>query len=370
MEKIPFLSLESIHNQVNQEILSVVNNIIKNNIFINGPYVKAFEMEFAKLCNVKYAVGTSNGLDALIIALITLGIGKNDEVLVPSNTFIATILAITHVGATPIFIEPDIHTYNLDPTKIEVAITKKTKVIIPVHLYGQSCEMDKIMSIARKYKLFVIEDNAQAHLSLFKGKITGSWGDINATSFYPGKNLGAMGDAGALTTNSSDLALKANTLKNYGSIEKYKNIEMGYNKRMDELQAGVLTVKINKLIEWTNSRQLIANEYNFALKNVGDIITPQTHLNATHSYHLYVIRTKFRDELRSYLVKKGIETSIHYPIPPHLQQAYKHLGYKEGDFPISEELSKTSLSIPLWPGMQGETKLVINEIKRFYEKNS
>jgi dTDP-4-amino-4,6-dideoxygalactose transaminase len=230
--------------------------------------------------------------------------------------------------------------------------------------------MDKIMELSREHNLFVIEDNAQSHLSLFDGKITGSWGHINATSFYPGKNLGAMGDAGALTTNSTDLAIKANTLKNYGSIEKYKNIEIGHNKRLDEIQAGILTVKLNKLNDWTKKRQLIAEEYNAALFNVGDIITPKTHPKATHSYHLYVIRTKFRDQLKSYLKEKGIDTSIHYPIPPHLQQAYKHLGYKEGDFPISEELSNTSLSIPVWPGMKNETKVVIKEIKKYYEKNS
>jgi dTDP-4-amino-4,6-dideoxygalactose transaminase len=242
-------------------------------------------------------------------------------------------------------------TYNINPEIIEAAITKKTKAIMPVHLYGQACEMDLIMAIANAYNLFVIEDNAQSHLSSYNGKLTGSFGVVNGTSFYPGKNLGALGDAGAVTTNNEELANRIKRLRNYGSEVKYYNEEVGYNNRLDELQAAFLRVKLNYLQEWTDQRKEIASWYNDILKKTNWIL-PEIHIDADHVYHLYVIRTSNRDAVADTLKAKGIQTMIHYPVPPHLQKAYKHLGYKKGDFPIAEEIANTCLSLPIWPGME------------------
>jgi dTDP-4-amino-4,6-dideoxygalactose transaminase len=304
-------------------------------------------------------VGISNGLDALHIALMALGIGKGDEVIVPSNTYIATALAVSYVGATPIFVEPNIETYNIDPALIEKAISPKTKAIMPVHLYGQACEMEAIKAIADKHKLYIIEDNAQSQGASYKGKITGSFGDINGTSFYPGKNLGALGDAGAITTNNIELAQKAMVLRNYGSQKKYYNEVIGHNMRLDECQAAFLSVKLKQLNNWTIQRQEIANWYNGALIGIEQIILPKIAQGATHVYHLYLIRTEKRNELQNYLTENGIGTLIHYPIPPHLQEAYSSLGFKKGDFPIAEKIAETCLSLPMWPGM---TKDMVDQI--------
>ena len=298
-----------------------------------------------------------------------LGIGKGDEVIVPSNTYIATVLAVSYVGAKPVFVEPNIETYNIDFSKIEEAVTPNTKAIMPVHLYGQACEMQPIMDIAKKYNLFVIEDNAQSQGATYKEKITGSWGDINGTSFYPGKNLGAIGDAGAVTTNDENLAEKVKILRNYGSQKKYYNEFIGHNMRLDELQASFLSVKLKYLKEWTLKRQEIGAWYDEALKEIEGLILPKIAEGATHVYHLYVIRTKKRDELQSYLNEKGIGTLIHYPIPPHLQEAYESLGLKKGDFPIAEELAETCLSLPVWPGMGVEhVELISENIKAFFNE--
>ncbi|GIV35625.1 MAG: aminotransferase [Cyclobacteriaceae bacterium] len=319
--------------------------------FILGNELRKFETEYARYNHTRYAIGVSNGLDALTLSLRALGIGPGDEVIVPSHTFIATLLAVTHVGATPVLVEPRMETYNINPDLIERAITKRTKAIIPVHLYGQACEMDSIMRIAKAHNLFVVEDNAQAHGALWNRKMTGSWGHANATSFYPGKNLGALGDGGAVTTDDEGLAEHIAMLRNYGSKEKYYNEVPGYNNRLDELQAAFLRVKLRYLDEWTRQRQEIACWYNNALQSVTGITLPYTHPQATHSYHLYVIRTAKRDAVQDRLRQKGIGTMIHYPVPPHLQKAYRYLGHKPGDFPIAEELAKTVLSLPLWPGM-------------------
>ena len=314
-------------------------------------------------------MGVSNGLDALHLSLKALGIGKGDEVIVPSNTYIATVLAVSYVGAKPVFVEPNIETYNIDFSKIEEAVTPNTKAIMPVHLYGQACEMQPIMDIAKKYNLFVIEDNAQSQGATYKEKITGSWGDINGTSFYPGKNLGAIGDAGAVTTNDENLAEKVKILRNYGSQKKYYNEFIGHNMRLDELQASFLSVKLKYLKEWTLKRQEIGAWYDEALKEIEGLILPKIAEGATHVYHLYVIRTKKRDELQSYLNEKGIGTLIHYPIPPHLQEAYESLGLKKGDFPIAEELAETCLSLPVWPGMGVEhVELISENIKAFFNE--
>jgi len=295
-------------------------------------------------------------------------VGAGDEVIVPSNTYIATALAVSYTGAKPIFVEPGIDTYNIDPAKIEAAITPKTKAIMPVHLYGQACEMDRIIEIAKKHHLYVIEDNAQAHGAAFKGRLTGSFGQVNGTSFYPGKNLGALGDAGAVTTNDQAIAEKISRLRNYGSGKKYYNEEIGFNCRLDEVQAGFLSVKLKYLSQWTEQRKAIAGWYNKGLKGIGDLKLPHTAEGATHVYHIYLIRTKQREDLQKYLAENGIGTMIHYPVPPHLQKAYQHLGYKKGDFPVAEKIADTCLSLPLWPGMTEQQVEDVSEIiRRFFD---
>jgi dTDP-4-amino-4,6-dideoxygalactose transaminase len=365
---IPFLSFEAVNKQIKSEILQSFEEFFDSNWYILGERVATFEKEYATFNQTNYAVGLSNGLDALHIALRTLGIGEGDEVIVPSNTYIATALAVSYVGATPVFVEPRLDTYNLDPLKIEASITNKTNAIMPVHLYGQACEMEAIMAIAKKYNLFVIEDNAQAQGASYKNRLTGSWGNINGTSFYPGKNLGALGDAGAVTTNDIVLGEKAKILRNYGSEKKYHNETIGYNMRLDECQAGFLSVKLNYLNEWTKQRQEIASWYDEALKGIDGLILPQMANHASHVYHLYVIRTKKREALQSHLNQNEIGTLIHYPIPPHLQKAYEYLGFKKGDFPIAEEIADTALSLPLWPGMsKDQIDIVAENIENFYD---
>jgi dTDP-4-amino-4,6-dideoxygalactose transaminase len=354
------------HSAIKAEMQEAFNRVYDSNWFVLGKEVEQFETAYASFNQVKHTVGLSNGLDALHLALKACGVGVGDEVIVPSNTYIATVLAVSYVGATPVFVEPNKETYNIDPNRIETAITSKTKAIMPVHLYGQACEMTAIMELVKKYKLYVIEDNAQAQGASFDGIITGSWGDINATSFYPGKNLGALGDAGAVTTNSDELAQKVRVFRNYGSQKKYYNEVIGHNMRLDELQAALLSVKLKKLYEWTAQRQQIAAWYDEALKDVEGIVLPKIAEGATHVYHLYVIRTNKRDELQKYLHDKCVGTLIHYPIPPHLQEAYKDLGCKKEDFPIAEEIADSALSLPLWPGMTYEEVIEIcNCIRKF-----
>ncbi|MBZ9777716.1 DegT/DnrJ/EryC1/StrS family aminotransferase [Psychroflexus sp. CAK8W] len=350
MKKIPFLNFQPMHEQIRSEMQQAFNEVYESYWYVMGEKLHTFEASYAKYNQTRYSVGVSNGLDALILALEALGVGKGDEVIVPSNTYIATVLAVTAVGATPVFVEPRLETYNINPELIEEKITKKTKAIMPVHLYGQACEMDHIMKLAEAYNLVVVEDNAQAHGSSYKGKLTGSFGHVNGVSFYPGKNLGALGDAGAITTDDEEVAEKIKTLRNYGSQKKYHNEYIGLNRRLDELQAAFLSVKLQYLDQWTQERQQIAEMYNKQLKDT-NLILPQVANNADHVYHLYVVRTQKRDELQAHLNNNGIGTLIHYPIPPHLQNAYKHLGYKEGDFPIAEELARTMISLPLWVGL-------------------
>ncbi|MBL7930382.1 MAG: DegT/DnrJ/EryC1/StrS family aminotransferase [Bacteroidia bacterium] len=365
--QVPFLSFSYMNQQIKAESLKAFETFFDNQWYILGKKVEEFEKEYAAFSDTKYCAGTSNGLDALYIALRSLGVGNGDEVLVPSNTYIATHIAISNVGAIPVAVEPDYRTYNIDPKKIEEKITKKTKAIIPVHLYGQCCQMDEIMAIAQKHKLYVIEDNAQAHGASYKGKITGSFGNINATSFYPGKNLGALGDAGAVTTNESGLFEMAKMIRNYGSSKKYYNDIVGYNMRLDECQASFLSIKLKYLKEWTKLRLTIAKNYDEKLAGVGDVITPYVNPDSTHVYHLYVIRTKKRDALQEHLAKNGIGTLIHYPVPPHLQKAYASLGLKKGALPIAEEFAETSLSIPMFPGLSDEEQdSVVKAIKSFY----
>ncbi|MDF2553867.1 MAG: Glutamine--scyllo-inositol transaminase [Chryseobacterium sp.] len=367
MKNLPFLSFEETNKTIKAEILESFESFFDSGWYVLGEKVKNFEQEYARFNQVDHVIGVSNGLDALHIALKTLGIGKGDEVIIPSNTYIATALAVSYVGATPVFVEPDIDTYNLDSTKIENSITSKTKAIMPVHLYGQACEMESIMKIADRNGLFVIEDNAQSQGASYNGKLTGSWGDINGTSFYPGKNLGALGDAGAITTNNKELAQKAAVLRNYGSEKKYYNEVIGFNMRLDECQAGFLSIKLRYLNEWTKQRQEIAGWYNEAMKDFSDLILPKVAQNATHSYHLYVIRTNRRDELQKHLAENGVGSLIHYPIPPHLQKAYQNLGLKKGDFPIAEEMADSCLSLPIWPGMTFEMIEIITDIIKSFK---
>lgn len=355
-----FIDFGEIQSQIQEEIYAAFSRVYNSQWYIQGQELAEFESEYAKLSQTLYSVGVSNGLDALVLALRALNIRPGDEVIVPSNTYIATVLAISQTGATPVFVEPRMETYNIDPELIPRSITKRTKAIMPVHLYGQACEMDEIMKIAQEHELYVIEDNAQAHLSSYNGKLTGSFGDVNGTSFYPGKNLGALGDAGAITTNNESLAQKIRMLRNYGSSEKYYNEELGYNNRLDELQAAFLRVKLNYIQEWTIQRKEIAKWYYEALQDKQDLVLPYVQKYADHVYHLYVIRTSKREKIQKELADRGVQTMIHYPVPPHLQKAYKHLGYFKGDFPIAEEIAKTCLSLPIWPG------ILKSEIDKFW----
>ncbi len=365
--KIPFLSFDTTNREIKKEITEAFDRFFDSQWYILGEQVGQFEQAYARFNNADHCVGISNGLDALHLCLRVLGIGPGDEVIIPANTYIATLLAVSYVGGTPVLVEPKIGTYNIDSAGIEAAITAKTKAIMPVHLYGQSCEMEEIMDIATRHGLFVVEDNAQAQGAAFNGKLTGSFGDCNGTSFYPGKNLGALGDAGAVTTNDPGYCDKLRMLRNYGSKKKYYNEAIGYNMRLDELQAAMLLVKLKYLEKWTRERQQIAGWYDSALRGIGDLVLPVVAPGATHVYHLYVIRTKSRDQLQDFLAKQGIGTLIHYPLPPHLQEAYSHLGLKKGDFPITEEIAETVLSIPLWPGMQqGNVEEVATAIRSFF----
>jgi dTDP-4-amino-4,6-dideoxygalactose transaminase len=366
-KQVPFLSFQYAHTAIRDEVMKAFEEFYDSNWYVLGERVKAFEDNYSTFNEVKYTVGVSNGLDALQIALKTLDIGEGDEVIVPSNTYIATVLAVLHAQATPVFVEPDNDTFNISPAAMEQAVTPKTKAVIPVHLYGQACQMDKISNIARDNNIRIIEDNAQAHGAAFMNKKTGAWGAINATSFYPGKNLGALGDAGAVTTNDEHLAIKAKMLRNYGSERKYYNELPGYNMRLDECQAAFLSVKLKYLWQWTLERQQIARLYAEGLAGIGDIILPFTCQGATHVYHQYVIRTKERNELIAYLNKYEIGTLIHYPVPPHLQKALSHMDFRKGDFPIAEMMAETCVSLPIWPGMKtDDVSLVIETIRKFY----
>lgn len=362
---IPFVSFLPMERELDQDLRAAFERVYARSWYIEGVEGKAFEKMFAEYCTVDYCVGVGNGLDALMLALKALGVGEGDEVIVPSNTYIATALAVTYVGATPVFVEPDIRTYNIDVSKIEAAITEKTKVIMPVHLYGQACDMDPIMEIAMKHNLFVVEDCAQAHGAMYKGKKIGSFGDAAGFSFYPGKNLGALGDAGAAVTNNKELAEKVRALGNYGSDYKYHHIYQGNNSRLDEMQAAFLAAKLPHLEKMNTERRRIAQMYMDGIKNP-EVILPYVPASMVPVWHIFGIRCKRRTELEQFLRDKGIGTNKHYPIPMHLQDCYKELGFKAGDFPIAEEISATELSIPMYYGMTDEEiQYVIEAINEF-----
>ncbi|MCW3127499.1 MAG: Glutamine--scyllo-inositol transaminase [Bacteroidetes bacterium] len=349
--QVPFVSLRPVHDKLQKEIQLKLSALIEKSDFILGAEVDLFEKEYAQVSETKYCIGISNGLDALKISLKAAGIGKGDEVIVPANTYIASIFAILDAGATPVLAEPDKTTYNITAENIKSAITPRTKAVMPVHLYGQPCDMDAIMEMAEQNKILVIEDNAQAQGAEYKGRRTGSFGHMNATSFYPSKNLGAMGDAGAITTNSETLDRSARLLRNVGCGSKYHHEVVGYNARMDTMQAGVLNSKLPYLNEWNKERKEIASRYIHNLKECSSIILPEAIDGAEHVYHLFVIRLRERDALQQYLTQNEIQTLIHYPVPCHLQPALGHLGFKKGQFPVTEELSQTCLSLPVFIGM-------------------
>ena len=350
---IPFASFEPMHQEIKEELDTAIQTVLDSNWFIRGKQNEKFEKEFAEYCGTKYCVGCGNGLDALSLLLKAYGIGAGDEVIVPSNTFIATALAVTYTGAVPVLVDPRLDDYTMDACKIEEKITSRTKAVIPVHLYGQTADMDAIRFIAQEHGLIIIEDAAQAHGAEYKGKKSGNLGDAAGFSFYPGKNLGALGDAGAITTNDGNIAEKVRTLANYGSDFKYHHIYQGVNSRLDELQAAVLSVKLKRLDHWNAFRERIAEKYLGGIKNP-KIVKPTIAENRTHVWHIFAVRTEKRAELEKYLNAHGIGTTIHYPVPIHLQEGYRNLGVQRGELSISEEIADTELSIPMYYGMRDE----------------
>lgn len=364
--KVPFASFEPMHNELKDGLDKAFHTVMERSYFIQGKECEQFEKEFAEYCESKYCIGVANGLDALYLVLKAYGIGLGDEVIVPSNTFIATALAVSYTGATPVFVEPELKTYNIDPNRIEDAITERTKAIMPVHLQGRPADMDPIMEIADKYQLKVIEDAAQAHGVLYKGKKVGSLGHAAGFSFYPGKNLGALGDGGAVVTNDKELADKVRALGNYGSDYKYHHIYKGTNSRLDEMQAAFLRVKLPELDKWNADRRRIAQKYFDGIDNPIISLPPKADDTFAHIYHVFVIRCEKRDELEKYLADNGIGTVKHYPIPMHMQECYKDLGIKEGTLPTAEEISRTVLSIPMYYGMSDEEiDYVIEKINNY-----
>lgn len=360
---IKFLDLEKINNRYREEIDSRIKNILDKGWYLQGEENEIFTKNFANFCGTKFALGVANGLDALNLIIKAYGFGKGDEIIVPANTYIATILAISENGCTPISVEPDIKTYNINPDKIEEKITPKTKAIMVVHLYGQAVQMEKIWEIAKKYNLKIIEDSAQAHGAIYQGKRTGNLGAASGFSFYPGKNLGCMGDGGAVTTNDEELFNKIKAIANYGSDRKYHHIYKGVNSRLDEIQAAVLDVKLNHLDSDNNKRREISKYYRENIKNP-KIILPETYDEKSHVWHIFAVRTQNRDEFQKYLKNKEIQTIIHYPTPPHKQGAYKE--WNDLSFPITEEIHNTILSLPISPVMTDlEVEKVVEVVNEF-----
>ena len=366
MRNVPFADFTVMHNEIRDVLDAAYRRVMDSNYFISGKEDTAFEKAFAEYCGTKYCVGVATGLDAIYLILKAMGIGEGDEVIVPSNTFIATALAVSYVGATPVFVEPILETFNIDPARIEEKITDRTKAIIPVHLQGRTADMDPIREIAEKYGLKVIEDAAQAHGAKYKGTKAGNLSDAAAFSFYPGKNLGALGDAGCITTNDPDIAEKVRALGNYGSDYKYHHIYKGTNSRLDEMQAAFLSAKLPHLDKWNAFRRTVADRYLKEIKNPLVRLPLPTDDIFEHIYHVFVIRCDYRDQLEQYLNENGIGTVKHYPIPMHMQLAYADLKIPEGTLPIAEEISRTVLSIPMYYGMTDEdVQYVIDTINAF-----
>lgn len=360
---VPFSTFKYMHSEIRSEMLNKFAEVYDNDWFIRGQEVDSFEKDFAKFCNASYCVGVGNGLDAIYLALKALNISNGDEVIVPSNTFIATILAVSYVGAKPVLVDPSPKTYNMCIDGLEKVVTEKTKAIIPVHLYGQAADMDKIVMFAKKYNLKIIEDCAQAHGATYKNQHVGNFGDIGCFSFYPGKNLGALGDAGAIITNNKNLADKVRTIANYGSFEKYNHIYKGNNSRLDELQASFLRIKLKHLKEYNNYRNKIAQRYLNEIKNP-KLILPKIGENRTHVWHIFAIMCKSRNELQNYLADKGIQTACHYPISIANQKAYAKDNLAK--LPLAEKIAKMELSLPMYYGMtDNEVEYVIDVLNSY-----
>lgn len=363
---VPFAIFNPMHEEIKEELQRAFKEVMDNSWFILGEQVEKFEEEYAAYCGCKYCIGCGNGLDAIYLILKAMNIGPGDEVIIPSNTFIATALAVSYSGASVVFVEPDINTYTVKAEAVKERITEKTKAVIAVHLYGRPAEMDKLSELCKDEGVKLIEDAAQAHGAKNKGKIVGGLGDAAAFSFYPGKNLGALGDGGAVVTNDKDLAEKIKALRNYGSREKYQHLYKGNNTRLDEMQAAFLRVKLVSLDKWNNARQEIALKYLKGINNT-KIILPKGNDNSESVWHLFVIRSDRRNELQQYLKERGVHTVIHYPVPIHLQEAYKELNLGIGDLPIAEEIAETVLSIPMWYGMDDEEINYVIEVLNNWE---
>ena len=363
---IPFVDLKSQYRSIKQEIDLAIQTILDSTEFVQGKTVRQFEEHFAELQEVQHAIACSSGTDALHLILWALGIGRGDEVITTPHTFIATVEAIALVGARPVFVDIDEQSYTIDPTLIEHAITERTRAIMPVHLYGQACDMDPIMEIAKRHRLSVVEDCCQSHLATYRGRKTGNFGIASAFSFYPGKNLGAFGEAGAVVTNDDELAVRLRRLRDHGQSKKYHHEELGHNYRMDGIQAAVLDVKAGHVAEWTEARRRIAREYGKRLKHLTEIGLPVEMEYGTHVYHLFVIRSSHRNELKDFLEEKGISTGLHYPIPLHLQKALEASSYREGSFQRTEKAAQEILSLPMYPELSEEQiDFVCNRIKEF-----
>lgn len=374
---VPFLDLKIQYLSIKPEIDAAIQTVIDKTAFILGDSVTNFEKEFALRQNAKYCLGTSSGTDANHLVLWGLGIGQGDEVLIPANTFIATAWGATLCGATPVFVDCHPESYNIDPAKIEEKITKKTKAIVAVHLYGQAADIDPLKEIAKKHNLILVEDAAQAHLAEYKGKPIGGLTAAASFSYYPGKNLGAFGEAGAVTTNDEELYNRIKKLREHGQSQKYYHDSYGHNYRMEGIQGAVLGVKLKHLNDWTNGRRNVAAKYNAGLKEFESIIAPKEMPYAKHVYHLYVIQlnagsldksNQLRDKLKDYLTAKGVSVGLHYPIPLHEQKCFEHLGYKKGDFPNSGRIAEAGLSLPMFPELRDEQiSFTIDNISNFFK---
>ncbi len=367
--RVPFIDLGYSYSLIDDELLNAFKKVLKSGQVVLGKEVDGFEKKYAKFSDTKYCLGVSSGLDALTLSLESLDIEKDSEVIMASNSYIATLNAAVRLGLKPVLVEPKEDTYNINPDNIGPVINSRTRAILPTHFFGQACDMDPILQIAKKNDLYVVEDNAQSQGSTYKGKKTGSFGISNATSFYPTKNIGAIGEAGAVTTNDPKIYKKISMLRNYGEESRYRNSVIGYNCRLDEVQASFLNVKLRKIDQMTKRRIRIANIYMKELNGVGDIILPKIEKDVKSVFHIFPIRTKYRNKLREYLTGKEIGTSVHYPIPPHLQKAYSYLGHEKGDFPIAERLAESSLSIPIYPEMKDtQIEFVVKQIKNYFKE--
>jgi len=362
---VPFLDLKTQYLSIKDEIYEALNKVLDTTAFAGGPFVAQFEKEFAEFCQVDHCVGVGSGTDALWLALLAYGVGQGDEVITVPDTFIATAEAITYCGATPVFVDVEETTYNMNPALLEAAITSKTKAIIPVHLFGQTANMDPILEIAKKHNLFVVEDACQAHGALYKGKPAGSKGAAGCFSFYPGKNLGAYGEAGAVVTNNAELANKMRMIRDHGQEKKYYHGCIGWNARMDGFQGAVLSVKLKHLPAWNEARRKNADLYNTLLNGSDVIITPKEMDYAKHVYHIYAVRTQNRDDLIAKLGEKGVNCGIHYPVPIHLQGAYESLGLKTGSYPVAERCASEFVSLPMYAELTKEQiEYVALEVKQ------